>query len=115
MRFDEFLDTGFQLRHAAVGATTDLFHGQLREPPFDETQPRPIRGRVMHMESWPFGEPVANERGFVGAVVIHDDVHVESARYLRVNQIEKFPKLRRAMSLMKLGDHLAGLRVERRE
>jgi hypothetical protein len=32
MRTDEFLDTSFQLRHAALGAASDLFHRQLDEP-----------------------------------------------------------------------------------
>ena len=50
MRIDEFLNAGFQLRHAAVSAATDLFHGQLRKPPFDEAQPRPVRRRVVHVK-----------------------------------------------------------------
>ena len=33
---------------------------------------------------------------------IHDDVHVEAARHLRIEQIQEFPKLRRAVSLMEL-------------
>ena len=35
--------------------------------------------------------------------------------HLRLDQIEKFAELRRAMALMKLRDHLAGLRIERGE
>ena len=69
----------------------------------------------MHMEARTFGEPVTDQRGLVGAVVVHDDVHVESAWDLGIDQIQEFPKLRRPVPLMKLRDHFAGLRVERRE
>ena len=106
---------GFQLRHAAKGAATDLLHRQVGEPAFDETQPRAIRRREVDVEARAFGEPVSDQRRFVGAVVVHDDVHVETARHLRIDQIEKFAELRRSMSLMKLRDDLAGLRIERGE
>ena len=66
----------------------------------------------MDVEAWAFGEPVPDQRRFVGAVVIHDDVHVESARHLRLNQIQELSKLRGSMPLMKLCDHVAGLRIE---
>ena len=51
----------------------------------------------------------------MGAVVVHDDVHVEPARHLRLDEIEKFAELRRAVPLMKLRDHFAGLRIQRGE
>ena len=113
MRIDERLNRRFELRHAAKGAAADLLHRQLGEPAFDETQPRGVRRREVHVEARAFGEPVPDQRRFVGAVVVHDDVHVESTRHLRLDQIEKFAKLRRAVPLMKLRDHFAGLRIER--
>ena len=69
----------------------------------------------MDVEPRPFGEPVTDERRLMRAVVIHDDVHVEPPRHLRLNQIEKFAELRRPVSLMELRDHVAGLRIERRK
>ena len=47
----------------------------------------------MEMKSGTLGEPVPDERRFMRAVVIHDDVHVEPARNFRLNQIEEFAKL----------------------
>ena len=58
---------------------------------------------------------VPDQRRFVRAVVVHDDVHVQSTGNARLNQVEKLSELRGSMPLMKLRDHLAGLRVERRE
>jgi hypothetical protein len=42
-------------------------------------------------------------------------VHSESSRDTRLDQVEKLAELRRSVPLMKLGDHFAGLRVERGE
>ena len=74
-----------------------------------------VRRREMDMEPRSFGEPVPNQCRFVGAVVVHDDVHGESSRHLGINEIKKFAKLCRSMSLMKLRDDLAGLGIERGE
>ncbi len=62
-----------------------------------------------------FREPVSDQRRPVCAVVVHDDVDVESLRDARVDQIEKLSKLCRAVPLMELRDDLTRLRIERRE
>ena len=49
-----------------------------------------------------FREPVSNQRRLVCAVVVHDDVNVESLRDARVDQIERLSKLWRAVPLMEL-------------
>src|SRR6267142_3376817 len=97
MRVDERLDSGLELRHALVGATAQLFIRQLVEPSLHETQPRAIRGCEVDVKPWTLGEPVPNERRLVGAVVVHDDVHVEVTRDLRLDQIEELTELARAM------------------
>jgi hypothetical protein len=43
-------------------------------------------------------EPVPDHRRFMGAVVVHDDVHVEPARHSRLDEIEKFAELSRVSS-----------------
>ena len=115
MRIDEGLNRGVQLRDTAKDAAADLLGRQQRELTFDETQPRGVRGGEVHVESWTLRKPVANEWRFMGAVVVHDDVDVEGARHLCVDQIEELAKLRRAVPLMKLRDHFTRLRVERGE
>ena len=115
MRVDELLDGGLELRHTLVGAAAQLLVRQLGEPSLHETQPRPVRGCEMDVKPWTLGEPVPNERCFMRAVVVHDDVHVEVTRDFRLDQIEELAELDRAMTLMKLRDDLTGLRVERGE
>ena len=85
VRIDEFLDGGLELGHAAERAATNLLSRQGREPALDETQPRSVRRREMHVEPRPLREPMADERRLVGAVIVHDDVHVKRAWHLRVN------------------------------
>ena len=115
MCIDEGLNRGFELRDAAKGAAAELLGRQQSEPAFDQTQPRGISRGEVDVESGALGEPVPDQWRFVGAVVVHDDVHVEFARDLRLDEIEKFAELRRAMPLMKLSDHFTGLRIQRRK
>ena len=115
MGLDELLNGRFELGDAAERAATDLLHRELGEPAFHEAEPRPIRWCEVDVETRAFGEPVLDERRFMGAVVIHDDVHVEAVWDLRLNEVEKLSELCGSMPLMTLCDHLAGRRVERRE
>src|SRR5580658_646865 len=46
------------------------------------------RGKV-HMESWAFGKPVPDHGGFVGAIVIHDDVHLPFRRDVGLDHIQE--------------------------
>ena len=93
MRIDEGLNRRFELRHTAKDAAAKLFGRQQREPSFDETQPRGVRRCEVRVEAPAFGEPVPDQRRLMGPVIVHDDVHVEPARHLRVDEIEKFAEL----------------------
>src|SRR5215210_3035137 len=110
---DELLNGRFELRNTAERASTDLLHRELGKPALDEAEPRPIGRGEMDVETRAFGEPVSDHRRFMGAVVIHDDVHVESTWDVRLDVVKELSELRGSMSLMKLRDHLAGLGVER--
>jgi hypothetical protein len=89
MGLDELLDGRFELGNTSEGAPTDLLHREFCEPAFHKAEPRAIRCCEVHVEARAFGEPVPDQRRFVGAVVIHDDMHVESGWYVRHNQVEK--------------------------
>ena len=80
---------------------------------FDETHPGAVGRGEMDVKARTLGEPVPDERRFVRAVVVHDDVHVESPRHPLIDQVEKLAKLRGSVPLMKLSDHVARLRIER--
>jgi hypothetical protein len=115
MGVDEFLDCGLELGDAAECPTPNLLHRELGEPAFHEAQPRAVGGGEVLVKARAFREPVSDQRRLVCAVVVHDDVDVESLRDARVDQIEKLSKLCRAVPLMELRDDLTRLRIERRE
>ena len=52
----------------------------------------------MYIEPGPLGEPRANQRRLVGAIVVHDDVHVDVGRHPGLRPIEELPELGRAMA-----------------
>ena len=113
MRLDELLNGRFELGNTAERAATDLLHRELGKPALDEAEPRAIGRGEVDMKARAFGEPVSDHRRFVGAVVIHDDVHVESTWDVRLDVVKELSELRGSMALMKLRDHFAGLRIER--
>src|SRR5207253_738473 len=73
MCVDEVANSRFALHDAAVATTTQLFIGELGKPALDEIQPRAIGRREMHMKARPLGQPIADQRGLVRAVVVHDE------------------------------------------
>ena len=61
------------------------------------------------------GEPVADQLGLVGAVVVHDEMNVEIGRHVALDLVEELAELARAMAREALADDLAGRHVERGE
>ena len=50
-------------------------------------------------------EPCSDQRGFVGSVIIHDDVDVEVGGHLRVNLLEEVEEFSRPVALTAFADH----------
>ena len=94
MGLDKLENRGLELRHAAERAAAELFVRELGKPALHEAQPGAVRRGEVHVEPRPLREPITNQRGFVGAVVVHDDVHVQGPRDLGLDQIEEFTELR---------------------
>lgn len=71
--------------------------------------------REMDMPARPFGEPVADQRGLVGAVGVHDDVNVGIGRHSARHLVEDLAELQRPMTRHAFADNGSGLHVEGRE
>ena len=69
----------------------------------------------MDMPARPFGEPVADQRGLVRGVVVHDEMDIEIARDGGLDLVEELAKLGGAVAGEAFADHLARRNVERRE
>ena len=66
----------------------------------------------MDRKAGTFREPFPDDRRFVGTVVIHDEMHVQSGRHLRLDPIQELAKFRGAMAAVQLADHAAGLQFQ---
>ena len=67
----------------------------------------------MHAKPWAFGEPRADARCFVRAVVVHDDVDLLIGWHADSDAVQEFAELERAMTVIRLAKHTAALDVER--
>ena len=106
---DVFADSGFQFLDAAKRAAPNAFVGEFGEPSLHKVDPGAVGGSEVDMEPWALGEPLADDRSFVGAVVVHDEVDIERGRYPGFDHVQKLAELHRAMAAMQLADEPVGL------
>ena len=64
------------------------------------------------MEARTLGQPAANQLGFVGTVVVQDEMYVEFRGHVAVDGVEEAAELAGAMTTMELAQHLAAGHVE---
>ncbi len=93
-------------------AAAELFFRQQSEPALDQVEPAGRGGREMQMEARSFHQPVTNQLGFMGAVVVQDQMHVQFRGHVLLDGIEEVAELQRAMPPLCLPDQLAALGVE---
>ena len=96
-------------------AAFDLFALEFDKPSFDEVQPGRARRREVQMEPRALGEPALNQRGLMGAVVVEDQMHVQVARHVIFDEVQKPAKLSAAMPTKTPADDGARLGIERGE
>src|SRR2546428_12338461 len=75
--FEIFHDGAFELGDAFEGAAADTFSSDLGEEALDHVEPGSRGGREVQVEARMRLEPALYRRGFVGGVVVHDQVEVE--------------------------------------
>ena len=112
---DEVHDVGAQSLDAAIDAAPDLLVGDEREEALDLIEPGRTGGREMDMPARPFGEPVADQWGFVRGVVVHDEMDIETARDGGLDLVEELAELCGAVTGIAFADDLARRDVECRE
>jgi hypothetical protein len=67
------------------------------------------------MEAWALQQPPANQRRFMGAVVVQDHMHVQAGRDVGLDRVEELPELTCPMPLVEGADDAAGLHFQGRE
>src|SRR5260221_8775410 len=100
----EVHDVGAQGLDTAIDDAPDLLVGDKRKEALDLIEPGGAGGREMDMPARPFGEPVADQRGFVRGVVVHDKMEVEIARDGGLDPVEELTELRGTMAGVAFAD-----------
>ena len=98
---------GDQNRHACETAAPETLIGDLTEPTLNQIQPGTGRRSKVQMEPRMPLEPGFNPRMFVRAVVIHDQMEIESRRCFAVDLLEEADELLVSMARHTVADHLA--------
>ena len=92
-----------------------FFVGDEREEALDLIEPGRTGRCEMDMPARPFGEPVADQRGLVRGVVVHDEMDLETAWDGGLNLVEELAELGGAVAGIAFADDLARRNVERCE
>src|ERR1700722_7452440 len=90
----------------------DLFFGKGRKPALHQIDPRGTGGSEVHVEARTFRQPVTNNGGFMSAVVVHDEMHVETRGNGLVDGVQKLAELCAAMPAMKFSNDFARLYIQ---
>src|SRR5579875_3757801 len=98
-----------------MDAAAQLFFSETCEPAFHQVEPRGAGRGEVQMETRMTQQPALDGRGFVGGVIVDDQVEREPGRDLMVNRLKELAELHRPMAAMKLPDYGARLEVERGE
>lgn len=95
MAFDKGADVAFKLACRGMNATAELLAGEFSKPFFDLVDPRRRGWREVDMVMRPPRQPFSHECGFVGRIIVYDDVNIESGRHLRVDRLKEVEELGR--------------------
>src|SRR5439155_21679238 len=74
-----------------------------------------VGGCEVKVESGALREPFPDERRLMGAVVIHDNVRLQSGGHISLDQIQELAEFRGTMATMQLTNDAAGLQFQRRK
>ena len=87
MYVDVLADGGFQVFHTSKHAPSNALIGEFGEPSLHQIDPGTVGGGEVDMKSGSFSEPFPDDGCFMRAVVVHDDMDIESDGHLILDQI----------------------------
>ena len=110
--FDPVFNRRLEFRHAGECASPDALAGDFGEQPFDEIEPRAGCRREVNMEAGMALEPSLHGGGFVGGVIVGDEVKVEMGGGCAADLFQERQKLGGAMAGQALADDRAARHIE---
>jgi hypothetical protein len=87
-----------------MNTSPEPFSGELSEPALDLIDPRRRRRREVDMIMRPPGEPRLDLGGFVGGIVIHDDMDIKPFGDVGIDLFEEVQELSRPVTLVAFAD-----------
>src|ERR1700761_6050796 len=69
----------------------------------------------MNMPARPLGQPISDQGGLMGGVVVPDQMHIEADRHVGLDFIEELAEFGSAMTRIALTDDFSRCNVERSE
>ena len=109
VHLDVLADGRFQLFHASEDTPSNALVGDFGKPALHQIDPRGLGGCEVKVESGALREPFPDERRLMGAVVIHDNVRLQSGGHISLDQIQELAEFRGTMAAVQSTDHAAGL------
>jgi hypothetical protein len=95
VEFEVVADRVLQFADTAMDAATQLFFSEACEPAFDQIEPGGAGRREVQVEAWMTQQPALDGRGFMGGVIVDDQVEREPGRDPVVNGLQKLAELHR--------------------
>jgi len=105
-------DGALQLDGASMGPPAELFFSESGKEALDHVDPRSACRCEVEDESGTLGQPTFDQSGFMRAVVVQNDVHIDIVRNGGFDGVEEMTELDAAMSAMTFADDFAGEYVE---
>ena len=109
MHLEEFADGRFEFFHTPKDPAPYAFIRDFREPAFHEIDPGAVCWSKVDVKTGSFGEPVPNQRCFVGAVVIEHDVNVKFGGHIGLDGVQEAAEFLRPMAAVQLANDFSSL------
>src|SRR3990170_406729 len=98
-----------------MSASFDLLFGQHRKPAFNQIEPGTASRSEVQMKARALDQPAMDQRGFVSAVVVQNQVNLKRAGDLSIDGVKERTKLHGSMSTMQLTNNFTAFGVQRSE
>src|SRR5271157_3159901 len=105
----------FQFAGAAVNAAPDLLFRQQRKETLHQVDPRRSGGRKVHVIVRTLNQPLPDERRFMRAVIVQNEMHLHSRRHCRLDGVEELAELQRAVAAMQSAHDFSRLGIQGRK
>jgi len=109
------MNSAFEFPYASERPAPYPARGNLGRGSLHQVEPRSPRGREVNAPMGTTGKPIPDLRCLVGAVVVHEPVHVQPLRHNGLNGLEEVEKLLMAVLPVTSPDHFACGDVQRSE